>query len=54
MVRMKRLNHQKKTKERERKDIESLGRKHLLNIRIVQRNQVYVVGLGPRLAKEEV
>lgn len=52
--RVKRLNQQKKAKERERKDIESLGRKHLLNVRIVQRNQVYVVGLGQRLAKEEV
>ncbi|EJD46065.1 hypothetical protein AURDEDRAFT_164723 [Auricularia subglabra TFB-10046 SS5] len=50
---LKRLNQQKKAKERERKEIEQLGRKHLLNVRIVQRNQVYVVGLGPRLAKEE-
>ncbi|KZV99083.1 hypothetical protein EXIGLDRAFT_804589 [Exidia glandulosa HHB12029] len=52
-TRLKRLNQQKKAKERERKDIESLGRKHLLNVRIVQRNQVYVVGLGSRLSKEE-
>ncbi|KAH7107322.1 hypothetical protein BKA62DRAFT_129145 [Auriculariales sp. MPI-PUGE-AT-0066] len=50
---MKRLNQQKKIKERERKDIEQLGRKQYLNVRIVQRNHVYVVGLGPRLAKEE-
>ena len=34
--------------------MESLGRKHLANVRVVQRNVVYVVGIGPRFAKEEV
>ena len=50
----KRVQQQKKRKEKERKDLETLGRKSYLDVRIVQRNVVYVVGLGPRYAKEEV
>jgi hypothetical protein len=50
----KRLTQQKKQRERERKDLETLGRKHLANVRVVQRNVVYIVGMGPRFAKEEV
>ena len=34
--------------------MEALGRRHLANVRVVQRNVVYVVGIGPRFAKEEV
>ena len=44
----------KKQRERERKELESLNRRHLANVRVVQRNVVYVVGLGSRFAKEEV
>jgi hypothetical protein len=44
----------KKQRERERKELETLGRKHLANVRVVQRNVAYVTGLGPRFAKEEV
>ncbi|KAI0047020.1 hypothetical protein FA95DRAFT_1493130 [Auriscalpium vulgare] len=50
----KRLAQQKKQRERERKDLETLGRRHLANLRVVQRNVVYVVGIGPRFAKEEL
>lgn len=50
----KRLTQQKKQRERERKDLDALGRRHYLNVRVVQRNVVYVVGLGARFAKEEV
>ena len=50
----KRLTQQKKQRDRERKDLETLGRRHLANVRVVQRNVVYVVGIGPRFAKEEV
>jgi hypothetical protein len=32
----------------------STSREHLRNVRVVQRNLVYVVGLAPSLAKEEV
>ena len=44
----------KKQRERERKELESLNRRHLANVRVVQRNVVYVVGLASRFAKEEV
>ncbi|KAI0928008.1 hypothetical protein AcV7_009297 [Taiwanofungus camphoratus] len=50
----KRLTQQKKQRERERKDLDALGRRHLANVRVVQRNVVYVVGIGPRFAKEEL
>lgn len=50
----KRLTQQKKLKERERKELDTLGRRHLANMRVVQRNVVYVVGIGQKFAKEEV
>lgn len=50
----KRLVHQKKQKEKEKKELEALKRGHLPNMRVVQRNVVYVTGLGPKYAKEEV
>jgi hypothetical protein len=50
----KRLTQQKKQRERERKDLDALGRRHLSNVRVVQRNVVYIIGMGPRFAKEEV
>jgi CCR4-NOT transcription complex subunit 4 len=50
----KRLTQQKKQREKERKELDALNRRHLLNVRVVQRNVVYVVGLGSRFAKEEV
>ncbi|KAF9532302.1 hypothetical protein CPB83DRAFT_847618 [Crepidotus variabilis] len=50
----KRLTQQKKQREREKKDLETLGRKHLANVRVVQRNVVYVVGIGSQFAKEEL
>ncbi|KZT11611.1 uncharacterized protein LAESUDRAFT_642402 [Laetiporus sulphureus 93-53] len=50
----KRLTQQKKQRERERKELDALGRRHLANVRVVQRNVVYVVGMGPRYAKEEL
>jgi len=50
----KRLNQQKRQHERERKELEQLKRSHLINVRVVQRNLVYVTGMGSRFAKEEV
>lgn len=52
--RIKRLTQAKKQKERERKELEQMNRKHLANMRVVQKNLVYVVGLNSKLAKEEV
>jgi CCR4-NOT transcription complex subunit 4 len=54
MYSQRRLAQQKKQRERERKDLDALGRRNLANVRVVQRNVVYVVGIGPRFAKEEV
>ncbi|KAF8163178.1 hypothetical protein B0H34DRAFT_856722 [Crassisporium funariophilum] len=50
----KRLTQQKKQRDRERKELDALGRRPLANVRVVQRNVVYVVGIGPRFAKEEL
>ncbi|KAF8350818.1 hypothetical protein F5887DRAFT_1058825 [Amanita rubescens] len=36
------------------KELDALGRRQLANVRVVQRNVVYVVGIGPRFAKEEL
>ncbi|KAK0529490.1 transcriptional repressor general negative regulator of transcription subunit 4 [Tilletia horrida] len=51
---IKRLTQAKKQKERERKELEQMNRKHLANMRVVQKNLVYVVGLNSKLAKEEL
>ena len=53
IVRIMRLTNAKKNKEREKKEMEATNRKHLANMRVVQKNLVYVVGLSPRLAREE-
>ncbi|KZT59775.1 hypothetical protein CALCODRAFT_523211 [Calocera cornea HHB12733] len=50
----KRLAQKKRQKEKERRDLEALGRRHLTNVRIVQRNMIYVTGIGQRFAKEEL
>ncbi|KAH9948104.1 hypothetical protein B0H21DRAFT_848596 [Amylocystis lapponica] len=50
----KRLTQQKKQRERERKELDALNRRHLANVRVVQRNVAYVIGIGPRFAKEEL
>ena len=50
----RRLTQQKKQRERERKELDILGRRHLANVRVVQRNVVYITGIGSRFAKEEV
>ena len=52
--RIKRLTQAKKQKEKEKKELENMNRKHLANMRVVQKNLVYVVGLSSKLAKEEV
>jgi CCR4-NOT transcription complex subunit 4 len=48
------LTQAKKQKEKEKKELENMNRKHLANMRVVQKNLVYVVGLSSKLAKEEV
>ncbi|KDN39398.1 hypothetical protein K437DRAFT_11953 [Tilletiaria anomala UBC 951] len=51
---IKRLTQAKKQKEREKKELEQMNRKHLANMRVVQKNLVYVTGLSSKLAKEEL
>ena len=48
------MKAQKRQRERERKDHELAHRKHLANVRVVQKNLVYIIGLPARIAAEEV
>ena len=41
-------------KEAERRQVESLNRKHLAGLRVVQKNLVYVVGLNPGTREEDL
>lgn len=34
--------------------MEAANRRHLANMRVVQKNLVYIIGLHPKLATEEV
>lgn len=52
--RLQRIRKEKKEKDRQQKDMESANRRHLSNMRVVQKNLVYIIGLHPRLATEEV
>ncbi|KAJ3022592.1 hypothetical protein HKX48_005778 [Thoreauomyces humboldtii] len=49
-----RIKALKKRKERERKEQDQVSRRNLANARVVQKNLVYVLGLPPRFATEEV
>lgn len=40
--------------EKERKEVEAANRKHLANIRVVQKNLVYVNGLSPKIANDDL
>ena len=41
-------------KEAERRQVETLNRKHLAGLRVVQKNLVYVVGLNPKIREEDL
>ncbi|EEB08717.1 CCR4-Not complex subunit Mot2 [Schizosaccharomyces japonicus yFS275] len=45
--------NERKRREKERKELESSNRKHLANIRVVQKNLAYVNGLSPKVANED-
>ncbi|XP_076322617.1 CCR4-NOT transcription complex subunit 4-like isoform X2 [Tachypleus tridentatus] len=51
---LQRIKTEKKQKDLQRKQKISENRKHLANLRVVQKNLVFVVGLPPRLAEAEV
>lgn len=48
------LKAEKRQRDQQRKQKISENRKHLANVRVVQKNLVFVVGLPPRLADAEV
>lgn len=47
------IKNEKKAKEKEKKEIEAMSRKHLSNMRVVQKSLVYVIGLPTKLANDE-
>lgn len=49
-----RMRSEKRRLEREKREQELSQRRHLNNMRVVQTNLVYVIGLPPRLANEEI
>lgn len=48
------LKQEKRQRDQQRKQKNSESRTHLANVRVVQKNLVFVVGLPPRLADAEV
>jgi hypothetical protein len=54
VCRFNKIKAEKKRKEAERKQREAELRKQMANLRIVQKTLVYVIGLSPRMADEEV
>lgn len=51
---MSALKQEKRQRDQQRKQKNSESRVHLANVRVVQKNLVFVVGLPPRLADAEV
>lgn len=51
---LQRIKSEKKHKQQQHKQKVSESRKHLANLRVLQKNLVYVVGLSPRIADPEV
>lgn len=51
---LQRIKTEKRQKDQQRKQKLSENRKHLANVRVVQKNLVFVVGLPPRLADTDV
>ncbi|KAI8970043.1 regulator of Vps4 activity in the MVB pathway-domain-containing protein, partial [Mycotypha africana] len=49
-----RIKREKKEKERQQRDMDLANRRHLANMRVVQKNLIYVIGLHPKLATEEI
>ncbi|EGG06078.1 uncharacterized protein MELLADRAFT_87505 [Melampsora larici-populina 98AG31] len=50
---LKRLQQAKKQRDKDRKDLELVNRKHLANVRVKQKNQVHVQGLTTKIANED-
>lgn len=54
IVRIQKVRNSKRQKNQEKRQKVVDGRKHLAELRVVQRNLVFVIGLSPRLADPEV
>lgn len=54
LSRLQNIKRERKQKECQRKQKAAENRKHLANVRVVQKNLVFVVGLSQRLADPEV
>ncbi|OLL25812.1 General negative regulator of transcription subunit 4 [Neolecta irregularis DAH-3] len=52
--RQQKINEEKKRKEREKREMEVMNRKHLASVRVQQKNLVYVTGLIPKIQNEEL
>ena len=51
---MAKIKAEKRQKDQAKKQKISENRKHLANVRVVQKNLVFVVGLSPRLSEADV
>lgn len=54
LTRIQKVKNSKRQKNQEKRQKVVGGRKHLSELRVVQRNLVFVIGLSPRLADSEV
>ncbi|TAQ85983.1 hypothetical protein B7494_g5691 [Chlorociboria aeruginascens] len=45
---------EQRQKEAQKREVESLNRKHLAGLRVIQKNLVYVVGLSPGIREDEI
>ncbi|RDW75223.1 hypothetical protein BP6252_06365 [Coleophoma cylindrospora] len=45
---------EQRQKEAQKREVETLNRKHLAGLRVIQKNLVYVVGLSPGIREEEM
>jgi CCR4-NOT transcription complex subunit 4 len=53
-IQKQKKNLQAQLKEKAKAEADSLSRKHLAGLRVVQKNLVYVTGLSPKLQEEEL
>lgn len=53
-VKKEKREREKKQKEKEKKELELASKKHLAGLRVVQKNLVYVTGLNPPCAQEDL
>lgn len=53
-IKKEKREREKKQKEKEKKELELASKKHLAGLRVVQKNLVYVTGLNPPCAQEDL